>query len=304
MQHRCDERIQKIQTIKMMEGIFICAAPHCLKSFMKKSEFEDHIHESHYDLLNPNAEKEEGNESEARNLKQHTATESTARGPPRQAFSPGPFQLHDHGDKAHNLQSLEQPPTRSPLQRKKALYYGQMNNPSQSQADNRHPPSHHSLRQEQGQFHEKPQGISSNVPFHEYPPLNPIPKPNFMMPLSSTPMLNPVPPFGFPIYQPEGGPQVFSSGPYNVMRQDSAPEAGAEQGSSFGFPPSGMNFAAGYPTPWNAEMGGSHFNAQGSIQGLGDNYQNQGDLMQNPPGALPLNPLLPPPNMPNSGSAE
>jgi len=33
----CDERIQKIQTIKMMDGIFICAAPHCLKSFLKKN---------------------------------------------------------------------------------------------------------------------------------------------------------------------------------------------------------------------------------------------------------------------------
>ncbi|CAH8338202.1 unnamed protein product [Eruca vesicaria subsp. sativa] len=33
----CDERIQKIQTIKMMEGIFICAAPHCLMSFPQET---------------------------------------------------------------------------------------------------------------------------------------------------------------------------------------------------------------------------------------------------------------------------
>ncbi|XP_078440074.1 RING/U-box superfamily protein [Wolffia australiana] len=54
----CDERIQKIQTIKMMEGIFICAAPHCLKSFLKKSEFEAHVHEAHADLLQVNAERD------------------------------------------------------------------------------------------------------------------------------------------------------------------------------------------------------------------------------------------------------
>ena len=42
---RCDERIQKIQTIKMMEGIFICAAPHCLRSFLKKPDFEAHVHD-------------------------------------------------------------------------------------------------------------------------------------------------------------------------------------------------------------------------------------------------------------------
>ncbi|CAN6463317.1 unnamed protein product [Victoria cruziana] len=55
----CDERIQKIQTIKMLEGIFICAAPHCLKSFLKRSLFEAHINETHADLLQLNADREE-----------------------------------------------------------------------------------------------------------------------------------------------------------------------------------------------------------------------------------------------------
>lgn len=39
----CEERIQKIQTIKMNEGILICAAPQFFKSFLKKDEFESHI---------------------------------------------------------------------------------------------------------------------------------------------------------------------------------------------------------------------------------------------------------------------
>eukprot|EP01018_Ginkgo_biloba_P008095 Gb_24756 [translate_table: standard] len=58
----CDERIQKIQTIKMLEGIFICGAPHCLRSFLKRPDFELHIKEAHSDLLQPVVEKEEAHQ--------------------------------------------------------------------------------------------------------------------------------------------------------------------------------------------------------------------------------------------------
>lgn len=60
----CDERIQNIQTIKMLEGIFICAAPHCFKSFLKRMEFELHINETHWDLLQPIVEKNEAQEKD------------------------------------------------------------------------------------------------------------------------------------------------------------------------------------------------------------------------------------------------
>ncbi|CAH2074555.1 unnamed protein product, partial [Thlaspi arvense] len=80
----CDERIQKIQTIKMMEGIFICAAPHCLRSFLKKPDFEAHVHELHGSLLQADAEKDDGNESDVQSTKQQSsASESTLRGPLR-----------------------------------------------------------------------------------------------------------------------------------------------------------------------------------------------------------------------------
>ncbi|KAH9320761.1 hypothetical protein KI387_015400 [Taxus chinensis] len=55
----CDERIQKIQTIKMLDGVFICGAPHCWLSFLKRYDFEQHLKEAHFDLLQPMAEKEE-----------------------------------------------------------------------------------------------------------------------------------------------------------------------------------------------------------------------------------------------------
>ncbi|KAI3830297.1 hypothetical protein L1987_04435 [Smallanthus sonchifolius] len=81
----CDERIQKIQTIKMMEGIFICAAPHCLKSFLKKTDFEAHVHAIHSDLVNSNPKKD-GNESEATSTKKPTTSDSTVQAPvPRPA---------------------------------------------------------------------------------------------------------------------------------------------------------------------------------------------------------------------------
>ncbi|CAH1418615.1 unnamed protein product [Lactuca virosa] len=75
----CDERIQKIQTIKMMEGILICAAPHCLKSFLKKTDFEAHVYAIHSDLINSNTQKEVNNESEP--LRKPTTSDSTVQAP-------------------------------------------------------------------------------------------------------------------------------------------------------------------------------------------------------------------------------
>ncbi|CAL9229135.1 unnamed protein product [Arabidopsis halleri] len=68
----------------MMEGIFICAAPHCLRSFLKKLDFEAHVHELHGSLLQADAEKEDGNQSDVDStMQQSSASESTLRGPLR-----------------------------------------------------------------------------------------------------------------------------------------------------------------------------------------------------------------------------
>ena len=92
----------------MMEGILICVAPHCLKSFLKKADFESHIQDSHGSLLRPNADKEDGNESEAQSVRQSTASDSTARGPQRPVFSPGSnSQQHDLEDKSRRQTHLE-----------------------------------------------------------------------------------------------------------------------------------------------------------------------------------------------------
>ncbi|KAG9450997.1 hypothetical protein H6P81_010962 [Aristolochia fimbriata] len=115
----CDERIQKIQTIKMLEGIYVCAAPHCLKSFLKKQDFESHIHQNHAHLLqrsNAAAVDKEGsntelpasssvavgNASDAFHGKHHQQPPlPPGDSQPRQAvFSPTSNSQHTHEDKA------------------------------------------------------------------------------------------------------------------------------------------------------------------------------------------------------------
>ncbi|XP_007026811.2 PREDICTED: E3 ubiquitin-protein ligase Hakai [Theobroma cacao] len=311
----CDERIQKIQTIKILEGILICAAPHCLKSFLKKTEFESHIHESHADLLLPNAEKEDGKESEVLSAKQPTGSDTTVRGPPRPVISPGSNpQLYDTEEKARRQQPREQLPSRPMMQPKGAPAFGQVQNlPSESQPDNNLPPGfdrpgpHNHFQQgfdrqgtpqpESSQFSDKQQGVLSENQFSEYPPMHSMQPPNFVMPMNSNPMFAPygVPPF------PTDGAQPFYGAPYEMARPSSAPDVGSEQGSLLGFPPGpvgGINYPTGYPQPWNGGQPGAPFEAPPGGHMMGDAFANyQGDYGRNPGGL----PMIPPPPSANKG---
>ncbi|KAJ8533036.1 hypothetical protein K7X08_015925 [Anisodus acutangulus] len=174
----CDERIQKIQTIKLMEGIFICAAPHCLKSFLKKSEFESHIHENHSDLLNQTAEKD-GNASESASARKPAASESTVQAPPRPLFSPSSgSQVHDREDKAHHSQTRDQQLPRPVMQPNPPFTGSIQNHPLEQQSDSNPPPGferpgmQNRLPQQgfdtHGLFPDKQQGIMGGSPFPEY----------------------------------------------------------------------------------------------------------------------------------------
>uniref|UniRef100_A0A5B6ZLJ0 RING-type E3 ubiquitin transferase n=1 Tax=Davidia involucrata TaxID=16924 RepID=A0A5B6ZLJ0_DAVIN len=307
----CDERIQKIQTIKMMEGIFICAAPHCLKSFLKKTEFEFHIHETHTNLLQPNMEKGGGNELEAISAKQSTAYDSTACAPPMPVFSPNSnSQAHDSEDKALCLQPTVQPPPRSIIQPKHSPppLFGQiLNHPSEQQQDNNRPQGfdrtqpHNlfhqqnfdmqgALQHEYGQPLDKQQRTLSDTPFPEYPPMHAHQPPNFAVPVNSTP-----PSFSYPPFPPEGA-QPFYSAPYEMARPDTAPELfGSAQGSLLGFPPGGVNFSESYHRPWNMAPAGVPFGPPAG-QGIADGFH--GDYGRNPV-VSPSN--LPPPPTAHKG---
>ncbi|KAF4356975.1 hypothetical protein F8388_015951 [Cannabis sativa] len=301
----CDERIQKIQTIKIMEGIFICAAPHCLKSFLKRIDFESHIHENHAELLQLNPEKEDIIESEAQSVKQSSVSDSNLRAPLRPGFSPSSnSQLHDRDDKARRQQTREQSVTRPIIQPKQPQGFNQVqNNQSDLQPDYRHqgfdrPGPHNpfqqqnfdspgAVKQESGLYSDKQQGGLSETPFSEYPPMHAMQPPNYMMPMNSNQMMNPSLPFGYPPF-PGDGSQPFYSAPYDMTRQDSTPEKGSEQGSLLGFPPGSagnMHFQANYHQPWNAgqanmpseppQAGQDSFTNMPDSQGKGPYYQGE-----------------------------
>ncbi|KAI9080086.1 hypothetical protein K1719_032632 [Acacia pycnantha] len=270
----CDERIQKIQTIKMLEGIFICAAPHCFKSFLKKSEFEMHIQDVHADLLrlHPNVDKEDGNESETPSVRQSAMSDSSARAPQRPVFSPGSnSQLHDREDKARQQPPRDQPPSRPTLQPKPPSF-GQVQNHSadpQSGSNGAVPQGFYQQSsdmqrpsQDPSQFTDRRRGATPETPLPDYPPMHSSQTPNFPVPMNANPMLNPPVPFGFPPYPPHDGAPPFYVNPYDMRWQDSASEGGGDQNSLLGFPPvasSGPNFPANYPQPMNAGPGGPPF---------------------------------------------
>lgn len=248
----CDERIQKIQTIKMMEGIFICAAPHCLKTFLNKTEFKSHINENHADLHT--IREIEGNESEATSARKTSASDSTVQAPLRSGFpSSSSFQVH------------EQPSPRPVMP--VPPFPGQfLNHPSELPPDNN-----------QAQIFERP------GPLNQFPPqafdslgglqpnpvqINPVPAP---------------PQFGYAPYAPTGT-QQFYGGPYDMPRPDSTPEVGSEQGPLIGFPqgPAGaMNFAENY-RPWNLGPAGPF---EPPMVGQGEYGRSMGILPPNLPPA-------------------
>ncbi|MCD7448773.1 hypothetical protein HAX54_045987 [Datura stramonium] len=317
----CDERIQKIQTIKLMEGIFICAAPHCLKSFLKKNEFESHIHENHSDLLHQPAEKD-GNISESASARKPAASESTVQAPPRPIFSPSSgSQSHDREDKAHHSQTRDQQPTRPVMQPKPPFTGSIQNHPLEQQSDSNPPPGFErpgmqnrlpqqgfdaqgSLRPDPGNFPDKQQGIMGSSPFPEYPMHMPQPH-GFAVPMSSNPGL--APQFGYSQFAPDGAQPFYGAASFEMPRPDSTPpEMGSEQGSLLGFPPGA---AGNYPRPWNMGQPVGPFEPAAG-QPPSDGFVNaadpqgravffQGDYGRNA-GVMPSN-LPPPPSSANRG---
>lgn len=303
----CDERIQKIQTIKMMEGIFICAAPHCLKSFLKRNEFEYHIHESHADLLQPYAEKEDGKESEIQSANHSSASDSTLRAPTRPVFSPA--------SSSQRQQPREQLPPRPIMQQKGPPIFGQAQNyPLDTQLDNNRTPGYDRLgphnrfqqsfdtpQQESSQLTDKQQGILSETQLPEYPPMHSQP-PNYVMPTNQNPVMPPS--FGLPSFQTDGVQQFYTAS-YEMGRTDSTPEVGSQQGSLLGFPPGpvvGVHFSAQYQQSWTAGTVGVPFEAPMGNQGVQEGFANLSDSQGKAPffqGDFGRNsglPMIPPPS--------
>ncbi|XP_049387845.1 E3 ubiquitin-protein ligase HAKAI homolog [Solanum stenotomum] len=288
----CDERIQKIQTIKMLEGVYVCAAPHCLKSFLKKTEFESHIHENHSDLLS--AEKDE-NISESASARKSAASESTVQAPSRPMFSPGSgSQAHDREDKAHHSQSIDQHPPRPFMQQKPSFTGSTQNHPLEQQSDSNPPPGFErlgmqnrlpqqgfdvqqgSFRPDPSHFPDKQQGIMGSSPFSEFPMHMQQPH-GFAVPMNSNPGL--APQSGYPQFATDGAQPFYGAASFEMPRPDSTPERGSEQGSLLGFPTGAagnMNFPENYPRPWNMGQPAGSFEPT-AVQPSPDGYVNATD---------------------------
>ncbi|CAN8237559.1 unnamed protein product [Cochlearia groenlandica] len=236
----CDERIQKIQTIKMMEGIFICAAPHCLRSFLKKLDFEDHVHELHGSLLQADADKEEVNHSEVQSTKQlqSSASESTLR---------GPLRSQQHQPLLNRSSSLTTSQSG----------FGQTQNYT-ADNDNSRPPGFETASPKPG------------IRFPDYPPPmnNLMQPPSLPVPMNQNQGLQQQQQFGFPSYPTTDGSsqQFYSSGgsPYEMTKTEGG---GSEQGSLLGYPSTpvmNMNFQGSYPPPqsWNPGLAPPHTTQQ------------------------------------------
>ncbi|KAJ1295002.1 hypothetical protein BS78_01G189700 [Paspalum vaginatum] len=288
----CDERIQKIQSVKMMEGIFICAAPMCLKSFLKKADFESHVPEAHANLLQTNPEKEERNESDPPNISRASAGDtqrqsqmpemSTARAPTRPGVSPTSH-MQDREERSRYHQSREQTPLRPPTLSKPSSFHGRHSYPpGDTQAENNPP-----------QGFDRPYNWASQsrqespVPPHQA---------NFMMPMNMNQPMMPNAPFNYPIQQ-DGNPQYFAA-PFQMHLPDTGPEGSMSSVQPPGGP---MSFPEGLQRPWAMGLMGNPFQpmalGQGMADGAGDPQGGGGmAFMQTGFGAMPdssMNPGMP-----------
>uniref|UniRef100_A0ACD5TJ99 Uncharacterized protein n=1 Tax=Avena sativa TaxID=4498 RepID=A0ACD5TJ99_AVESA len=288
----CDERIQKIQTVKMMEGIFICAAPMCLKSFLKKAEFESHVPEAHANLLQTNPEKEERNEPDAPNNSRASAGDtqrqsqmpemSTARAPQRPGVSPtSSSHMQDREDRSRYHQSREHTPLRPPMLSKPPSFHGHHSYPPGDNQSENNPPqgfdrpygwSHDStpgatpLRQESDHGSQDKQQVMPNSPFM-FSPMHPHQQ-NFMMQMNMNQPLIPNASFSYPVQQ-DGNPQYFSA-PFQMQ----VPDGGLEQGSASG--------AEGLQRPWGMGLMGNPSQGVGGMAFMQTGFGMMPDGSMNP----------------------
>ena len=307
-----------------MEGIYICAAPHCLKSFLKRVEFEAHIHEKHANLLHSN-EKEGGTENNAFNTTRPSSNDaqkqslqpevSTARAPPKSGFSPSSnSQQQDREERTRRHQSRD-PPPRPPLQTKPPPFQSRQQPQSgDMQAENPpqgfdrpynwfpQPPPGPPFQQNPDQFSsDKANTTPPEAPFSNFPPLPHQPM-NYSLPLNANQVTTPFPYGAFPT----DGSQTYYTVPPEMPRADSAVESGSEQGSVLGNPPAPAAMG-GFPDnvsrPWAMGFMAVPFQPLQMGQGIPEGFGNpmdpqagvaffQGDFGRFPEG-MPMNPPLP-----------
>lgn len=282
----------------MMEGIFICAAPHCLKSFLKRSEFEAHIHESHADLLQLNPEKDGGSEADGVGIPRPPSAdllfrEGSSRGVPRSGFSPNsasqPLERDDKGRRNSSREQTPLKPPPPPLQPKQ-LSFNQQHQSPDFQADGN--PAAHGLERPFNWFHHPPGFDSQSGPLLRQDNDQNSGLPSYPVPV----IVNQPPLFSYPPFPAEGAHRYMGA-PYEIPRPEMAAEGGG-QASLLGFPPAAAAMA-GFPENFRAW---STVDSQGRVSffpGEFARFPDGGGAAMNPP---PVKEAEMPASMPSSSS--
>lgn len=307
----------------MMEGIFICAAPNCLKSFLKQSDFESHIREAHADLQSNTKEGGTENVASASSIdarKQSLLQETSIAGaPPMSGFSPSTnSQHHDRDERTRHQQSNDHPFSVVPLHLKPMPFNGpQQCQPGDIQADNNPPPnswvnqpqsflgpSRSQNRQVSDQLLSEKQGNAFVSSSSNYPPSQPALLPNYQLPINSNQAIVPHAAFSYAHRSTEGSQQYYNA-PYEIPHTQQVPTGGPAEGSVLGPSPApaGMpSFPGIAQRPWGSGQMivplNQHFmqaqgvperymnltDSQGRIQSMqGDGHQISGGWLLNHP---------------------
>ncbi|KAG6532775.1 E3 ubiquitin-protein ligase HAKAI homolog [Zingiber officinale] len=278
----CDERIQKIQSIKLLEGIFICAALHCLKSFFKQADLVAHIHEVHSDLIQSNTKKEaihshSSTDTHKQSIMQET---STARAPPQPGFSVGTnYQQQNRDERTHSQQFNDYPST---VEVQHLRLMQSDNLPQGSDKSNAWMNLSQDLMSQAGPQIQQVsnQSFAQN---HGVNLLQPPLQPNYQLPVNHNQAILPPAAVSYPLSA--DGSQQFYGMHYQLPNPEQLQTGGPVQGSALGFSPAPggiATFAGNGPRPWFTgqmvvPMDPSVILTQGTLQG----YTNLTDAQRN-----------------------
>ncbi|KAJ7520193.1 hypothetical protein O6H91_20G071400 [Diphasiastrum complanatum] len=157
----CEERIVRIQKLEVLEGIYICGAPGCLRSFLKRPEIETHIKDTHKGLLGKLGERDEKAEAQfqAQSHPVQILTVQGQFGPPSPAHP-----LHPQQPRQPQPQSSEDKPVRGQAKQNPSVSSGFQREEKQSRSHQSKTSSH----QQDRHAHQKQQQHVQHQEQHQH----------------------------------------------------------------------------------------------------------------------------------------
>ncbi|KAJ7525460.1 hypothetical protein O6H91_17G052300 [Diphasiastrum complanatum] len=176
----CEEKIACIQKLEVLEGIYICGAPGCLRSFLRRLEFETHVKDIHKGLLEKRGQKIEQVQEDTVKVEPQSQVSVAIQGQLR--FSSPPRPLQPQQPKQPQLDASEDKPVRvqvkqSPTVSNSSQREEKQLRPHQSKAASLQHDRHAHQKQQQQQQQQHAQHLeqhqyahqSQKKPMHESP---------------------------------------------------------------------------------------------------------------------------------------